>query len=438
MTTTLNSLVTELSKQLDDWKEFTASSGSTNTIVSNAIAQEQDTSVSSGSSGKTPSTVYVKTDAGGASAAPEGEERNVASKSTTTITTNSTYVFTAAIAAGDIVEVHKAFSRYKKEQAIKYACMRGLPDVYKEIAYKGLVFGDYLINGGFVPKWSQTTYPDNWVLSGATASKYTYRSPYDYAVKFAASGNAGSLYQSTTENTDLWTLAGKTVNMYAKVFTSGTSEVRLSLYDGTTTTYSDYHPGDSTYRTLNVEATIATNPSSVKATVLYDTSNSDAYVTDIHLVATDKYSYDISYLGINKHTPSCIYYLIGVDVDEDNPTSNPVKVLIPGEDWYIGPNGMIHFNEAYSNGIRMEIVGMAPLTTPVSTYGGGTAVSTEIDDINREGQIIIAEAAAKLHFDKMNSAPNKDRTGYEASYQYWKQQAREMRSKYGMKKLIQT
>jgi len=446
----MNSLVTELSKQTDDFKEFTAASGSASTVVANAIAQEQNDFVSDGSSGDQPSTVYVKTDAGGASAAPEGEERYVASKATTTITTNTTNVFSAAIGAGDVVEVHRKFTRAEKERAIAYACSKSFPHVYKEIQDRGLVFNDWLINGDF-ETWSSSSYPDSWTVDTLTASECTteqlvFGLPTSSSMKFAASGSAGSIYQSEAEVNDLWLLAGKTVYFYAWVYCSGEDEVCLGITDGTTTTYGNhtshessskvYHPGDSTWRLMYVDQRIDDNPTTVKFTIFYNTSDADAYIDKAHAIATGKYSYDISHLGLFKNTPSQILALSGANANDDTPEPNPYKTRL--HNWELTPNGYVTFNDTYTSGTRFETLGMRIITTPVSTYGGGTAVSTEINDIDQEGQIVIGEAIKYLYTLRLHSAPSQDVDRYKELVSYWSNECNARRSKYAMKPIPMT
>jgi len=456
MSVTMNALVTELSKQINDWFEGTADTNATNptyTLVDTALAEKQADWITSGSSGQQPTYLYIKTDSAGAGAAPEGEERIVAGDitvATGTVLTSSVYPFSASIASGDTYEFHRIASRGEKERAITYACNKAFPHVYKEIQDQSIVFNDWLSNGDF-EKWTASTYPDNWVLSTLTASECTteqlvFGLPTSSSMKFAASGAAGSMYQSEAEVNDFWKMAGKTVYFYAWVYTTGTSEVSLGITDGTTTTYGNhtshassskvYHPGDSTWRLMYVWQTIADNPTTVKFTIYYDTSDADAYIDKACALAGWKYTYDISLLGLYQNTPSQILALSGADASDDTPEANPYKTRV--SDYELNPNGTINFKQEYRSGKRFEVIGMGYLTPPVSKYGGGTAVSTEINDIDQEGQIVIAEAAKYLFTQKLHAAPSQDIERYKELVSYWTNEARLRRSKYAMKPIPMT
>jgi len=451
----MDDLVTALSKQIDDWFEGTADTNATNptyTLVDTALIEKQSDWVSDGSSGDQPSYLYIKTDAGGASVAPEGEERVISSLTTATYTilVSSSYPFTAGIANGDTYEIHRKFSRAEKEQAIVHGCKAAIPHVYKEIQDRSIVFGDWLINGDF-EKWSQTTYPDNWTLDTLTATQsstyYVFGRSNESSCKFSSSGSAGSISQlltgSANDNYDLWQMAGKTVNFYCWGRTAGTSELCLAVSDGVTTTYGNhtdhtssskvYHPGDGTWRLMKVTHTISDNPTGLGFYIYYDTASADAYVDKAHAIAGGKYEYAIDHLDLYKDRPMQVYRLIGADASDTTPEPNPLKVLI--DDWSIQPNGRLHFDNDYIDGTRFEIVGMGHLTTPVSTYGGATAVTTEIDDINKEGQIIIAEAAKYLCGLRMNSSPDQDKSEWKKQYDNWAMECKTRRSKYAMKSI---
>lgn len=454
MAATMDQVVTALSKETGDWFEGTADTNATNptyTIVDTALVEKQDDWVTDGASGEQPSYVYIKTDAGGSSAAPEGEERKISSldASTYTMLVSSDYPFSAGVANGDTYEIHRTFSRNEKEQAIVHACNEAFPHVYKEIQNRSIVIGDWLANGDF-EKWTSSSAPDNWVVSGLTASKdgtnaYTFGLGSSYACLFSASGAAGYIKQDIGQIQDLRYLAEKTVKFYVWGYTSGADELCLGITDGTTTVYGNhtshasstkvYHPGDSTYRLMWVELTIDENPTEVTFTIFYNTSDANAYVDKACVIAGDTYVYNISYYDFYNDRPLRVYRLIGADADDDTPAINPQKVLLDSSQYHADPSGKLYIDCNLSDGTRLELVGIGLLTTPVSTYGGGTAVSTEIDNMNKEGKIVVAEAAKYLCQRRMHNSITQDIQRWQQLYAYWDNECRNRKSKYAMKSI---
>jgi hypothetical protein len=146
--------------------------------------------------------------------------------------------------------------------------------------------GSYLSNGG-MECWSNGTsftnpadaaaILDYWSLekggtSGATADitrEATTKETGSYAVKvnITGAGSANSYLRLKQSQANYLRFAGKTVTFGMSVYASTASKVRLSLYDGTTTTYSDYHTGAGGWAKLTASATLAAAPSEITTKV---------------------------------------------------------------------------------------------------------------------------------------------------------------------------
>jgi len=91
-------LVADIADAYGEFLSLTVTSGSTTTILDTANLYQPD-------SYWVGHYAYVRTDAGGASAAPEGEERAVTGYDRASATLTVSPAFTVAVAAGDIVEL---------------------------------------------------------------------------------------------------------------------------------------------------------------------------------------------------------------------------------------------------------------------------------------------------------------------------------------------
>jgi len=123
---------------------------------------------------------------------------------------------------------------------------------------------------------------------------------------------AGYVYQSATQHSDLWALAGKTVTFEARAWCSTASQVRLAIYDGTTTTYSSYHDGDSAWndpkaQKLWVQYTFPEEPTSVEFRVYYADTASSAYVSDMRVTGPRYEKIYVGHLGLAQNYPLRVY-----------------------------------------------------------------------------------------------------------------------------------
>lgn len=91
--------------KIDSTEEFIATGGSTTTVVNGKIADRQDRAEDNYS---IDGTVMVVRDAGGASAAPQGEMQRISLYASSTYTHTVDTAFTAAVASGDSIAIANA------------------------------------------------------------------------------------------------------------------------------------------------------------------------------------------------------------------------------------------------------------------------------------------------------------------------------------------
>lgn len=129
-TVALSALLTDLQNSLPEVEtvlsSLTATGGSTTTIVGPARSEPDDRFVDH--------WAYIDTDAGGASAAPEGEERRVTDYVNSTDTITVEYAFTAAVANGDVYSLRKIHPRSRYVRAINYA-LESATGLYEDLQY---------------------------------------------------------------------------------------------------------------------------------------------------------------------------------------------------------------------------------------------------------------------------------------------------------------
>jgi len=99
MAYTLGDIREEIARAYGRYAKFTATGGSTTTAISTSGLFEPDDYWNQ-------AILYVRTDAGGASAAPEGEYRFITDYAQSSQTATVTLAFTASIVSGDICEIY--------------------------------------------------------------------------------------------------------------------------------------------------------------------------------------------------------------------------------------------------------------------------------------------------------------------------------------------
>ena len=142
---------------------------------------------------------------------------------------------------------------------------------------------------------STTAVPDSWTLAGASgtcARSTTGAVRGKYAAAITRAGTNVTLSQSAGTDTvgsrrsileapDGESLAGEGVGFTAKVTTSVASQVRIAIYDGSTTTYSSYHTGGGGMETLTVSATLGATATECTFRIIVE-QNGTAYADEAY------------------------------------------------------------------------------------------------------------------------------------------------------------
>ena len=147
----------------------------------------------------------------------------------------------------------------------------------------------------------------SWTLTGAGAyvvKESTIVKVGSYSAKVNRNGADTSIYQTVAAIT-----TGKSATFGCWVYATAASRARIGIVtDGTGTTYSSYHTGDSTWQYLTVSATIGGSPTYVRATCQINTGDTIAYFdggtlsddTSNVLWTVDEWIYVSSLPGVNK------------------------------------------------------------------------------------------------------------------------------------------
>jgi len=416
MSTTLENAQIELSKQLGDfWNSTTTSSGSTTTLIDTGLRAFNDGWIDSQSTqmwDRITSGTY------------DEEERRITSLVNTTGTLN-TLAHGGTIASAVTYEVHRLFSASEKRRALIYASRNAYPFLNKLIDDETKVTGNWLINGSFEDYTS--TVANNWTTDTLTAAKNTTKPLYKHgSASYKLSTAAGNIYQSSTETRDLVHLAGKNVTFTVQGWCDTASCLRLQIYDGTTTTSSSYHAGNSAWtkdnEPLKVQATIADNPTEVTFRIVLADAGGTAYVDDARVISETYTETYIGDLGLANNEPREVsvaydYYfgkyrrLRGWRVDSDN-----FLVDIP----------------CYSDQM-LRITGIGYLDFLVS--GAASELWTATINIDKpQLDILVAEAAKYLYGQKvMPNEESGESDQYSRGYSFWDRELAKRKGMFGMK-----
>jgi len=131
--------------------------------------------------------------------------------------------------------------------------------------------------------------PDFWSIvgSGATMARSTAQKrrglPYSLAITRAGTDCYIAQAPGLLENgVDAENLVGETVTAVAWVWSAVASQVRVSIYDGVTTTVGAFHTGNSTWQELTATATIGATATTFEERVNVVADNTDVYVSEAY------------------------------------------------------------------------------------------------------------------------------------------------------------
>ena len=420
MTTTLSAAEIELAKQIGDYWSSTATSngdaGGT-TIVDTRLQSKMNDWVDS------DVEVFDQITSG----TYDTEERKITSLDNTTGTL-TTLAHGGAIASGVTYRIHRLFNASDKRIALINACKTSFPFLHKRITDNSKIVGDWLINGSF-ETWTLTTTPDNWAVTDLTAAKQS-GAPHVKHSLYSAKLNTAAGYLGTTDTLQgqFERLRGKEVTFTVHGKCDTASCLRIGIYDGTTTTYSDYHSGNSAWtedtEPLEVKATISPTATSINFRVYLDDAGGTAYVDDARLFGPAWNKVYIGDLNLCDNQP---YRVSQEHSYWDN--TEPFNAL---HSWTVDADNYLVLPSSYNNR-RLRIEGIAPIDFTAS--GVASTLWTATVPINApQTEILIANAA--LYLFRTIAMPNfssGDQSQYGSAMTFWENEARKRSSKYGMR-----
>jgi hypothetical protein len=132
-----------------------------------------------------------------------------------------------------------------------------------------------------------STAPAGWTLTGASATvtrEATTIKHGDYSAKLTRSGTDCHLSRDIYEEAGKTYARSRQFTIGAWVYATVASRARLRVNDGTTTTYSSYHTGNSTWQFLTVTVTLGAAASVFHVSLAVDTGDTSAFVDGITVI----------------------------------------------------------------------------------------------------------------------------------------------------------
>ena len=155
----------------------------------------------------------------------------------------------------------------------------------REFTFRGIVVGSPIYNANF-ELWATTTAVDGWVSDGAGVTQARERGTSaniagsETSMKLVSnSGSEGRLSLNDPYRRFLWDMKGNTIKFYCWVKSSTASHARIGISNGSSITYSDYHPGDGDWNLLKAEYTSALSDTALFPTLAVANTNA-AYFSD--------------------------------------------------------------------------------------------------------------------------------------------------------------
>ncbi len=426
MSTTLLAAEQALSKELSDyWSSTTTGAGSATTLVDSALMAKANDWVTDNT------WAILLYEPSGAAAIYD--ERKVSTLSNTDGTL-TTLTFAAAPGSGVDYSLHRLFSPSDKRIALIAAAKNGYPDIFNEIWDESIVSGNWLKDGSF-EQWTTSTDLTNWTDTTVTTTQtstagYTRHGTYSVAL----SGVAGTLVQEwkagTAEFEDLKYLRGRSATFTCQGWAAEASDLRISINDGTTQTYSSYHAGDNAWTEDNprndsfyVTQYITPNATQVTFTIHWNGLGA-AYVDDARVISEPRGKLYIGHLNIARNRP----HQVSIEPSYYSQEEDWVRI----SDYKVDPSGYIYLPTGYVSDRRLRIRGIGYLDFLVSGVNSTAWTATiAIDD--PQLKILVAEAALYLYMQM--SLPNFEtgtRDEYQKAAAYWRSESASRRAKFGM------
>ena len=205
---------------------------------------------------------------------------------------------------------------------------------------------------------------------------------------------AGTLTQSISNFKDLQYLRGKNVTFTCQGWCDTASCLRLSINDGTTQTYSDYHAGDSAWTENNprndsfyTTQYIAPNATQVTFSIHHEKAAGTSYVDDARALSDYRGRTFIGYLWLARNRP----HEISLEPSYYSTEEEWIRI----KDYEVDPDGYLYIPTTYPSDRRLRIRGIGYLDFLVSG-ASSTAWTATIALDSPQLDILVAEAALYL------------------------------------------
>ncbi len=423
-TTSLSAAMVLLSKQMgDSWASTTTSAGGAG----------GDTLVDTALKAKLADWITTETWDSITEAAHDAiyEERKaaslVASSGTLTVLAHS-----VQIGSGVDYEVHRFFSPSDKRIALIAACKDGYADINQPVRDESHVSGNWLKDGSF-ETWTSTSALTNWTTATCTLTQTSTNGLFKHGTYSARlTGAAGNISQSITNWDDLKKLAGKTVTFTIQGKSDTASSLRIGIYDGTTTTYSDYHSGsaDPGWTTapepLTVTATIADSPTAVQFFIYHVSAAATDYVDDARVIGGGNPRIYIGELGLSDNTPNEVL------IESSNYYEGEPWVRL--HRWDVDPaNGYLYLPDNVATDLRLRIEGIGYLDFLASGVSS-TAWTATVALNSPQTEILVSKAAEYLcrNMTLPSISSSKIATSWQGATAYWEKETAKRIARYGM------
>ncbi len=408
MTTALSAARIELSKQLADyWASAATSAGAAGgtTIVDTALKAKSNDWIDAGGN---PYDLIT-------SGTYDTEERKISSldNSSGTLTV---LAHTSQIASAVTYEIHRLFTASDKRIALIAACRKAFPYIFKRIRDESHVSGNWLKDGSF-EVWTTTTDLTYWTETTSTVTQTSTAGFFkhgNYSAKLTTL--AGNLAQNISNNEELKRLAGKSVTFTVQGKCDTASCLRIGIYDGTTTTYSDYLDQITGWTEnsdpLEVTATIQDNPSQVSFYIYHDVAAATSYVDDARVIGGGNPGIYVGELGLQSRGPHQVF------LEPTNYYKGEPWILLHGCSYDAG-NSLLLLPDSCSADLRLRINGIGFLDFLVSGVSS-TAWTATVDIDQPQLDILIAFAARYLY--ETMALPNfstGDRKSFQEMISFW-------------------
>ena len=361
-----------------------------------------------------------------------GQERKISTASLVTTGSLTCGTFGGSVASGVTYEVHRLFSPAEKQRALIQGAKDIFGDCYDLVWNESIVSGNWLKDGSFETWNAGGTALTNWTANAIVASQSSASNTFKHgSYSMLLTGTLGSVSQSISNYEDLKYLAGKTVMWSVQSRCNTASCLRLSVNDGTATTYSAYHTGGTSFTANNlpmyVQATIDYNPTNISFGIHHQIAGGTSFVDDGRVISGYRDRLYIGNLGLAQNLPNEIL-IEPSDYSQEEP-------WLQLHDWEVDEDGYLHLPSSVPNDYTLRIIGKQYLDFLVNGTSS-TAGTATINLNDPQTQILSAQTAVNLY--KGMSMPNFEsgtRKDYQGMIGYWEAKVRERKGRFGMPSL---